>query len=317
MSIESNKELLRRFVADVIDGQDIDAADAYLSDNFVHHDQAPGELTRHQTGLKGQKNFFTDVVFNAFSEFRTEFEDMVGEGDMVAGRWRQTSRNTGDWLGRPGTGRTAEIAGISIVRIRDDRIIEEWEARDAIGLFTQLGVPLPRLKMPAGVADGRPRRPPRLLGPPILTNGPLFGPRAVIEGRRHRAVAGRYFADVWNRGEVAALPGLLGAEFAVHDPTGLLRGGEGTLGTFVRALHTGMPDLNVSVDLQLTEGDRVVSRWTGRGTHTGDLLGLPASGNRASFTGISVDRVAGGQIQEEWQLWEQLSLLQQVGAVPG
>src|SRR5215471_11070677 len=106
---DGNKNILRSFVHDVLDGQNLDAMTNYLSGNFLHHDQAPGELTGEQTGVAGQKNFFSRVVFAAFSGFATVFEDLVGENDLVAGRWRQSSRNTGPWVGRAPTGATTEI----------------------------------------------------------------------------------------------------------------------------------------------------------------------------------------------------------------
>ena len=76
-----------------------------------------------------------------------------------------------------------------------------------------------------------------------------------------------------------------------------------------------MPDLSVTVDLQLTEDDRVVSRFTVRGTHRGEMFGLRATGRRAAVTGINMVQVDVDEIHEEWMLWEQLSLLQQLGAV--
>ena len=221
MSTETNKQLVRQFVADVLDGQNAAAADKYLSPNFLHHDQAPGEQTRNQTGVAGQKAFLNDVVFKAFSGFDTTFEDLVAEGDLVAGRWRQSSRNTGSWLGQPASGRTARIAGISILRIKDDLIVEEWEARDAIGLFTQLGIPIPQLKL------GRPqpqniRTPRPTLRTPFLTNGPLFGVRDPFRGKGPRALAGRYLVDGWSRGDPDVLGAVLAADYQLHDPSGLL-----------------------------------------------------------------------------------------------
>jgi predicted ester cyclase len=63
--------------------------------------------------------------------------------------------------------------------------------------------------------------------------------------------------------------------------------------------------------------DKVASRWTLRGTHSGRLFGIAATGRRVALSGITISRVASNQIQEEWMLWDQLSLVQQVGpAVP-
>jgi steroid delta-isomerase-like uncharacterized protein len=63
-------------------------------------------------------------------------------------------------------------------------------------------------------------------------------------------------------------------------------------------------------------GDRVVVRWIGRGTHTGELMGVPATGATVAVDAITILRIADGQIAEEWTVWDALGLLQQVGAVP-
>lgn len=63
-------------------------------------------------------------------------------------------------------------------------------------------------------------------------------------------------------------------------------------------------------------GDRVVARWTGQGVHEGELMGVPPTGRPIEVDAISIFRVAGGKIVEEWTVWDALGLLQQVGAVP-
>jgi predicted ester cyclase len=89
-------------------------------------------------------------------------------------------------------------------------------------------------------------------------------------------------------------------------------------------LRTAIPDLRVTLNDQFGEGDRVVSRWTGSGTHTGPLAlptgTVPATGNPISFDEIRIDRYADGKIAESWwipdrfTLWAQLGLL---GPAPG
>jgi len=63
-------------------------------------------------------------------------------------------------------------------------------------------------------------------------------------------------------------------------------------------------------------GERVVVRWIGRGTHTGELMGVPATGARIAVDAITIFRIAAGKIAEEWTVWDALGPLQQVGAVP-
>lgn len=66
----------------------------------------------------------------------------------------------------------------------------------------------------------------------------------------------------------------------------------------------------------LAEGDKVAVRYTGSGTHQGDFAGIPASGKRVTIKGIDMFRMADGKITEEWLNFDQLSMLQQMGAIP-
>jgi steroid delta-isomerase-like uncharacterized protein len=76
------------------------------------------------------------------------------------------------------------------------------------------------------------------------------------------------------------------------------------------------PDMQTTVDDQFAEGDKVVTRWTGRGTHRGEMFGIAPTGKQIEFTGIFIDRIAGGKIVEHWDEADILGVLQQLGAVP-
>ena len=77
-----------------------------------------------------------------------------------------------------------------------------------------------------------------------------------------------------------------------------------------------VPDLRVRSEDMFAEGDRVAVRWTADGTQRGNLLGIPASGRSFRFTGMSSFRVAAGKIAEQWEEWDKLDLMQQLGAMP-
>lgn len=315
MTIEDNKRILSAFIQEVFDGKNLDAADKYLSPNFLHHDRAPGEQTRNQTGRAGVKTFLGDVVFPAFSEFKTVFEDVIAEDDLVAARWRQASVHTGPWLGRPATRKRSEIAGISVVRIRDGLIVEEWEANDTLSLLGNLGVQVPKPKLP--------RRPSSLDAPspepgpavPFLTNGPLGSIASPADVSKKKSLTARVFSEGWTKGDTKALDKILAPGYVRHDPSGLASGDRSRHGDLIKEFRTGLPNLAVSVDLALGQGDLVVNRWTAKGTQRGKLFDVPAKGRPVAVGGISVFRVGGDQIQEEWSLWDQLSLYAQLGEI--
>jgi steroid delta-isomerase-like uncharacterized protein len=77
-----------------------------------------------------------------------------------------------------------------------------------------------------------------------------------------------------------------------------------------------IPDLRVRVEEMVAEGDKVAVRWTGEGTHRGALLGVPPTGNHVRIDGISIYRLAGGKIAEQFEQWDKLNLMQQLGVAP-
>jgi steroid delta-isomerase-like uncharacterized protein len=71
-----------------------------------------------------------------------------------------------------------------------------------------------------------------------------------------------------------------------------------------------------TVEGMIAEGDKVVSRLTFRGTHTGDLMGIPATGKSVAMSEIIIDRLADGKIVESWRLFDQMAMMQQLGVIP-
>jgi predicted ester cyclase len=70
------------------------------------------------------------------------------------------------------------------------------------------------------------------------------------------------------------------------------------------------------VEAQTAQGDLVVTRWTFRGRHTGEVFGVPATGKPVTMSGVFIDRVEDGKIVEHWDEADVLGLLQQIGALP-
>jgi predicted ester cyclase len=76
------------------------------------------------------------------------------------------------------------------------------------------------------------------------------------------------------------------------------------------------PDWHGTVDAVMVDGDTVVNRWSGHGTNTASFMGMPATGKAVTMTGITIFRIAGDKIVEEWTEANQLGLMQQLGVVP-
>ena len=134
---------------------------------------------------------------------------------------------------------------------------------------------------------------------------------------QNKALVRRLFDEVVNRGNYDAASDLVHRDFVGHSstPETETRGVEGYK-QFFMMLRGAFPDLHLRVEEQIAEGDRVVTRWTGRATHQGAFFGIPASGRQGMMSGINIDRVADGKVAECWSHADELGLLRQLGAIP-
>jgi steroid delta-isomerase-like uncharacterized protein len=101
-----------------------------------------------------------------------------------------------------------------------------------------------------------------------------------------------------------------------HNPEGDIQGLEEAK-QFVAMFETAFPDISATVEDVIAEGDKVVSRVTIRGTHQGEVEEFgPPTGRRVEVQGLSLHRIEDGKIVEEWNSWDNLSLMQQLGLAP-
>jgi steroid delta-isomerase-like uncharacterized protein len=117
-------------------------------------------------------------------------------------------------------------------------------------------------------------------------------------------------------GNLGALDAIISPNFLLHDPSSPeeVRGVEG-LKALVESYRNAVPDLRVTIEHQFSEGDYVATRWTARGTHEGELMGVPATGRDVTLTGITVSRCQDGKIVEEWEVSDVFGLLHQIRAL--
>ena len=133
----------------------------------------------------------------------------------------------------------------------------------------------------------------------------------------NKAVIRRLFAEVFNAGDVDAVAALAAPDVLGHDATSPEpRRGLESVRQVAVLFRTAFPDLRLGVEDLVAEGDKVVARWTLRGTHRGTFMGIPATGKVATTAGIVVYRLAGGKIVEYWGSFDALGLMRQLGAIP-
>jgi steroid delta-isomerase-like uncharacterized protein len=132
----------------------------------------------------------------------------------------------------------------------------------------------------------------------------------------NKAIVRRYVEECFNRNNPALVDELCSPTFQLHDPgTPTTRSGPAALKEVLSIYHSAFPDVQLTIEEQIAEGDRVATRWTGRGTHRGELMGVSPTGRQVTVSGIQIDRISGGKFVEGWTNWDTLGMLQQLGAV--
>ena len=131
----------------------------------------------------------------------------------------------------------------------------------------------------------------------------------------NEALVQRFFEEFCNQRRAEVADEVIAADYVAHGPQS--PPAEGPEGVKVRVgLYQESVDAHWEVNELFSSGDRVVARWTGSGTHLGELMGIDPTGASITVDAISIFRVGDGQIHEEWTVWDALGLLQQLGAAP-
>lgn len=133
---------------------------------------------------------------------------------------------------------------------------------------------------------------------------------------QNKTLVRRVIEEVYNQGNLAVADELAASDLRIHMTSQEIRGREGAK-QYVAALRAGFPDLHITIEDQIAEGDRVVTRWTARGTHTGQFHGIPPTAKQVRVAGTDIDRIADGKTVECWSHVDELGMLQQLGAIPG
>src|SRR5438093_1825109 len=140
--------------------------------------------------------------------------------------------------------------------------------------------------------------------------------RRSMSSEQNKAIVRRLLEEPW-KGDMRVVDELVDRKYVGYDPSlpEPLRGPEGfkeNISTY-RAAYS---DARITVDDQIAEGDKVVTRWTGRGKHDGDLMGVAPTGKQVTVSGLTFSRLANGKVVEEYTNWDTLGMMQQLGVVP-
>ena len=131
----------------------------------------------------------------------------------------------------------------------------------------------------------------------------------------NRALVRRFVEEFWNEGNMSAADELMATDAEIHMPTGEMVDLDG-LKSFAGTFRGSFPDWHSTVEELIAEGDRVAELWTGRGTHRGELQGIPPTGKRVEVPGSVFYRIVDGKIVEFRGQLDMMGLMQQLGTIP-
>ena len=220
-----------------------------------------------------------------------------GNADELVARWSET-------LEPIGRRRAPIYGGISSTVVRTDdgiTIYNLWETEEGRHKMAED----PEIQAAIRAANFPE---PHFIGYEVLMRG--------TAGDSAADIARRIVDEVWADGRLETIDELIADNFRGWTPTnGEVKGRE-AFREQVKMYRSAFPNMTMVVDLITSDGEWVTTKWTASGTHTGELMGMPATGKDVTVTGIEVDRIVGGQIVEGYGVFDALGMLQQMGAVP-
>jgi len=288
---EANKAVERRVFEEIWNQGALEVADEVFASDAVLHGLAAGDLAGPAA--------FKQVVAAyraAIPDIHWTVDDQIAEGDTVVSRLTGTGTHQGELMGIPATGLKVAVTSIAIVRIADGKIQESWNSWDQMGLLQQLGVVQPARPGPQNYLWDAPSD---IVGDP---GDPALNKLLVL----------RVKSQFWNGKDIAGLDETHHANAIGHDPSIPGQPSYETYKQSCLAYQLAFPDLHVTIHAVIAEGDKVTIRWTGTGTHQGELMGIPASGNSMKFDGVTIYRLADGKIAESWWAYDAMGLVQQI-----
>jgi len=134
---------------------------------------------------------------------------------------------------------------------------------------------------------------------------------------QNKTIARRIVDEAWTKHNPSILDTLFSSDAILHDPQNktIVKGPQGAKSTLVTYLKA-FPDMKISIEREIAEGDFVVQHLIATGKNTGEFNGMPATGKNTNVTGVMTSKIKDGKVIEAWSLFDSLGLLQQLGVVP-
>ncbi len=296
---------------------------------YIYDTYSPGCRLHDDSGFKyGVEQLVTGTMqaINALPDVRHYADDVIWAGDdeqgfLTSHRAINIGHHTGPWRWGPPTGRKLETWVIANCLVRENEIVEEWVLYNTAAKLAQLGIHVAAAARVYGNEGGvAPLSERDLTEVDRLLGGRKpepYPPSPTRSGFDVEYTVRALFHNTFNRRDLSAIDRAYAPTVRWHGTTNRTGYGRGDVRAFARGLMSTFPDLGVAVDEVYwmgndREGYRACVRWTGTGTHRGyGMYGQP-TGRRAHLWGIVQLYFSGGQIVEEWNLFNEFDVLAQL-----
>lgn len=277
---EANKETVRQYVNELWNQGNFGVADTLLAKDFVRIGPTAGTTTHNRSAFK---TYFTETRAS-YKNFKVAIDKLTAKGDTVMLSWTVTGAFTGTPDLPVTSGKAVDISGTSFFHLKAGKLTHERVSWDVVDWFRQVGVE------------------------------PLSD-----ETQQNMAIIRKSITEMYNKGNISAIDQFLTSDYVGHAlGSGMTISGVPAVKETVAKSRAAFPDLYLTVENMVAEGDRVVVQWMARGTHKGEYLGIAPSGKSINIGGLTMYRLAGGKIAEAWSGWDQGSLFRQIGVeMPG
>jgi len=270
-----------------------------LAPNFVSYG---GAGFQDLNGPEAFKQLYLQF-FQSLPDLAFRVTHVVTEGNTCGVRGVLSGTHKGNFMGfAPPTGKFVCWTGTALMRFNKDGLIDaRWQEWDGLSVMQQMGV----IPGAPGVDANRPDP-----SAPEAPLGPYTSPEA------NRQLLTRMVDELWNKGNLNFADVVFHPQAVYVSRPELPNGGQGIKAS-VGMLRAAMPDLRAEFTTLLADGDLVLGWFSQSGTQTNELLGVPASGKKATWGQIIIARFAGGQIVQTWSNEDVLGLMQQLGVGGG
>ena len=294
-----NKETVRRAFEEIWNKDNLEMIEEFYSVDFVQHFLPTSSETK---GFGELRNHIRNHR-QAFPDWAEEIEQIVAEGDLVATRFLSTGTNEGRFMGNLPTGKKIHVNEMSIYRIADGKIAEQWLLPDLFSSSQQLEL-IPKSESNSEINDDTSQA------------GRFKSSGQVSSREQNKELVRRDSEEIWNKGNFEIMGELYSVDFVRHFlPTDSKTKGIEEFQDRIANHRKAFPDWAEEIKQIVAERDLVVTHFSSTGTNEGSFMGNPPTGKKIQIDEMSIVRIADGKIAEQWLLPDLLSLNQQLGLV--